>query len=54
LLDYLFAAGSALCATLLIYGGWLCSHHLVNSLRDLLARRPQGATGGAIPKQKEA
>jgi hypothetical protein len=53
-LNYLFAAGGALCATLLIYGGWLCLHHLVNSLRDLPARRAQRAAGHPMGEQKEA
>jgi len=52
LLDYLFVAGSALCATLLIYGGWLCSHQPVDSLLDLLARQSERDPTPA-PKQKK-
>ena len=54
MLDYLFAAGGALGATLLIYGGWLCLHHLVNALREFLAHRSQGAAGHAMGEKKEA
>jgi hypothetical protein len=53
MLDYLFVAGGALSATLLIYGGWLCSHHLADSLLDF-AGTSITALPDARPQAREA
>ena len=44
MLDGLFAACTALWATLVVYGGWLCVREL--ALRELEKAPPQGEDSG--------
>jgi hypothetical protein len=59
LLDALFVAGGALCATLLVYGAWLCIGGVRSSLKSADADPSPGKatgtkTGAAGPAEPQS